>query len=208
MTIDGTAYPLPLPFFVIATQNNIELSGTYALPEAQLDRFAARIAVGYPDRDAERQILINQRYTRPVETLPAVLNAEEILAMQAAVRDIHIDESVQGYILDIVGATRLLPTVLLGASPRGSLSLMYACQAKAALAGRNFVKPDNVKASRTQRPEPSDYCAPGATRARHHGGRLRAGSDSADAGSCQSARMTHRGFPFWPSSPRPPSPTL
>ncbi|HZP83230.1 MAG TPA: MoxR family ATPase [Chthonomonadaceae bacterium] len=146
VTIDGVGYPLPSPFFVIATQNNIELSGTYPLPEAQLDRFAARLAIGYPDRDSEMQILVNQRHSRPVDSIPAVMNAEDILAMQSAVRDVHVDESVQGYILDIVTATRSLPTVSLGASPRGSLNLLYACQARAALTGRNFVKPDDVKA--------------------------------------------------------------
>ena len=146
VTLDGATYPLPAPFFVIATQNNIEMSGTYALPEAQLDRFMARIAVGYPDRDAEREILLHQKHGRPVDGLPAILTGPEIIEMQTAIRDIHIDDSVQGYILDIVGATRAMPAVLLGASPRGSLCLMCACQARAALLGRNFVKPDDVKA--------------------------------------------------------------
>jgi MoxR-like ATPase len=146
VTIDGTAYPLPSPFFVIATQNNIELSGTYPLPEAQLDRFAARLAIGYPDHDAEMQILVNQQHTRPVDTIPAVVDTAEILAMQSLVRDVHVDESVRSYILDIVSATRSLPSVALGASPRGSLNLMYASQARAAITGRNFVKPDDVKA--------------------------------------------------------------
>ncbi len=146
VTIDGTAYPLPAPFFVIATQNNIELSGTYPLPEAQLDRFAARLAIGYPDREAELQILVNQQHARPVDSIPAVVSTEEILAMQSVVRDIYVDDSVRAYILDIVTATRTLPAVSLGASPRGSLNLMYACQARAAITGRNFVKPDDVKA--------------------------------------------------------------
>jgi MoxR-like ATPase len=146
VTLDGSTYPLPAPFFVIATQNNIEMSGTYALPEAQLDRFMARIAMGYPDRDAERQILLHQKHGRPVDTLPVILTAAEILEMQSAIREIHVDDSVQGYILDIVAATRVMPAVQLGSSPRGSLSLMYACQARAALLGRNFIKPDDVKA--------------------------------------------------------------
>jgi len=145
VTIDGVGHPLPSPFFVIATQNNIELSGTYPLPEAQLDRFAARLTIGYPDKEAERKILTAQRHTRPVDSIVPVMNVEEILQVQSAVRDIHVDESVQGYILDIVAATRTMPTILLGASPRGSLNLMYACQARAGLMGRNYVLPDDVK---------------------------------------------------------------
>lgn len=146
VTIDGDAQMLPSPFFVIATQNNIEMSGTYPLPEAQLDRFAARIAIGYPDREAERSVLSNQRHHRPVDAIAPVTSAVEILEMQRAVRDVHVDGSVQEYILDLVTATRTLPAVSLGASPRGSLSLLYASQARAALQGRNFVKPDDVKA--------------------------------------------------------------
>lgn len=149
VTIDGVAQMLPSPFFVIATQNNIELSGTYPLPEAQLDRFAARISIGYPDREAEMRILTNQRHVRPVDSMVPVMDAAEILMMQTAVRDIHVDESIQGYILDLVAATRALPTVSLGASPRGSLNLLYASQARAALQGRNYVKPDDVKALAT-----------------------------------------------------------
>jgi MoxR-like ATPase len=146
VTIEGTGYPLPSPFFVIATQNNIELSGTYALPEAQLDRFAARISIGYPDRAAELQVLQNQRHARPVDTVPSVVCASEILEMQAAVRDIHVDESVLNYILDLVAFTRTLPSVSLGGSPRGSLSLLFACQARAAVQGRTHVRPDDAKA--------------------------------------------------------------
>lgn len=149
VTIDGVPQTLPSPFFVIATQNNIELSGTYPLPEAQLDRFAARLSMGYPGRDAEMRILAEQRRARPVDTINPVTDAAEILAMQAVVRDIHVDETVQGYILDIVTATRTLPVVSLGASPRGSLNLLYACQARAAMQGRNFVTPDDVKALAT-----------------------------------------------------------
>ena len=146
VTIEGVARMLPAPFFVIATQNNIELSGTYPLPEAQLDRFAARISIGYPDREAEGRILMNQRVLKPVDSIPTILSSEEILAMQAAVREIHVDKDIQNYILDIVTSTRTLPAVSLGASPRASLSLMYASQARAAIQGRDFVKPDDVKA--------------------------------------------------------------
>jgi MoxR-like ATPase len=146
VTIDGESHPLPSPFFVIATQNNIEMSGTYPLPEAQMDRFAARMGIGYPDRDSEMKMLTDQRHIRPVDSIVPAMEAGEILAMQSAVRDVHVDESIQGYILDVVATTRLLPAVALGASPRGSLALLHACQARAALQGRNFVKPDDVKA--------------------------------------------------------------
>lgn len=146
VTIDGVAQPLPSPFFVIATQNNIEMSGTYPLPEAQLDRFTARLGMGYPDREAEARILGGQFQARPVDTIAPVMDAADILAMQSGVRDVHVDAAIQGYILDIVGLTRTLPAVALGASPRGSLGLMHAAQALAALQGRSFVKPDDVKA--------------------------------------------------------------
>jgi MoxR-like ATPase len=146
VTIDGVGHTLPTPFFVIATQNNIELSGTYPLPEAQLDRFAARLTIGYPERDAEMRILREQRNVRPVDTIAPVTNDKEILMMQSAVRSIHVDDGIQTYILDITSATRTLPAVSLGASPRGSLNLLYACQARAALQGRSYVTPDDVKA--------------------------------------------------------------
>jgi MoxR-like ATPase len=146
VTIEGTGYPLPSPFFVIATQNNIELSGTYSLPEAQLDRFAARISIGYPDRAAELQVLQNQRHSRPVDAIPTVCSASEILEMQSSVRDVHVDEGLLGYILDLVEFTRSMPSVSLGASPRGSLGLLYASQARAAVQGRTYVRPDDVKA--------------------------------------------------------------
>ncbi|HEV2473340.1 MAG TPA: AAA family ATPase, partial [Chthonomonadales bacterium] len=146
VTIDGAAHALPSPFFVIATQNNIEVGGTYPLPEAQLDRFAARISIGYPEREAEMRILTDQMFSRPVDAIGAVVTAEEVREMQTVVRTIHVDPGVQGYILDIVGSTRLLPMVSLGASPRGSLNLLFACQARAGLLGRDYVKPDDVKA--------------------------------------------------------------
>lgn len=146
VTIDGTPHRLPSPFFVIATQNNIEMSGTYPLPEAQLDRFTARIAMGYPDREAEARILGGQFKAQPVESIESVMDAEEILEMQQAVRAVHVEADVQRYILDIVGATRALPTLALGASPRGSLGLLHAAQAYAAMQSRNEVYPDDVKA--------------------------------------------------------------
>lgn len=145
VTIDGITHPLPAPFFVIATQNNIELTGTYPLPEAQLDRFAARVAIGHPDRDAEMQILSTQKHSRPVDSVPAVVSASEILQMQSAVRDVHVDSAVQGYVVDVVAATRTLSAVLLGASTRGAQNLLHTCQARAAIEGRAFVKTDDVK---------------------------------------------------------------
>ncbi len=145
VTIDGEPHALPRPFFVIATQNNVEFSGTYPLPEAQLDRFAAKIAIGYPDRAAEREILSGKRRSAAQDAAPPVMSAAEIVALQSAIRDIYVDRSVQDYILDIVGATRSAAGVALGASPRGSLSLLHAAQARAALKGRDHVRPDDVK---------------------------------------------------------------
>lgn len=146
VTVDGITYHLPSPFFVIATQNNIEMSGTYPLPEAQLDRFAARLSIGYPGRSDEMKILENQMHSRPVDSIKPVMTAEEVVQLQKAVRDIHIDSSLRQYILEIVTATRSHAAIALGASPRGSLSLLYASQALAAVTGREYVTPDDVKA--------------------------------------------------------------
>lgn len=146
VTIDGTPRPLPSPFFVIATQNNIEMSGTFPLPEAQLDRFAARISIGYPDRVAEMKILNLQRHSIPVDDIASVIDPQTLVAVQNAIKEIHVKDFIMGYILDIVAATRMMPSVQLGASPRGSLSLLHACQARAALQGRDAVIPDDVKA--------------------------------------------------------------
>lgn len=146
VTIDGVPQPLPTPFFVIATQNNIEMSGTFPLPEAQLDRFMARISIGYPDREAEMTILRMQRQSVPVDSIRPVTDAGTLLQIQSLIREIHVKDFIQGYILDIVTATRMLPAVSLGASPRGSLGLLHASQARAALQGRDAVTPDDVKA--------------------------------------------------------------
>jgi MoxR-like ATPase len=146
VTADGVTYKLPSPFFVIATQNNIELSGTYPLPEAQLDRFTARIAVGYPGREDEMTILVSQMHTRPVDHIVGVMNPEEVVGIQQEIRDIYVDSDLRKYILDVVTATRVHPAVSLGASPRGSLYLLYASQAHAAIAGRDHVWPDDIKA--------------------------------------------------------------
>jgi MoxR-like ATPase len=146
VTADGVTYLLPEPFFVIATQNNIELSGTYPLPEAQLDRFTARIHMGYPGPRDELHILENQTRFRPVDSIEPVLTPAAVVACQAGVREIHVDSALREYILAIVTATREHPAVSLGASPRGSLSLMYASQALAAIYGRAYVTPDEIKA--------------------------------------------------------------
>ena len=145
VTVDGTTYPLPSPFFVIATQNNIELSGTYPLPEAQLDRFIARISVGYPGRDDELRIMNSQRHERPLDAITPVMSSSEVSSLQKVVRDVRVDPSLQQYIVEIVTTTRNMPAVALGASPRGSLGLMYLSQARALLAGRAYVTPDDVK---------------------------------------------------------------
>ncbi len=147
VTVEGTSYPLATPFLVIATQNPIDLEGTYVLPEAQLDRFIMRIAVGYPGREEEREILSRRRARRTEEAHVAKMTSRaELLAMQAALEDMHVDPSVEEYIVDIVRATREDPRVALGASPRGSLALLRLARAEAALRRSDFVTPDDVKA--------------------------------------------------------------
>ena len=145
VTVDGVTYHLPEPFLVMATQNPIEYEGTFPLPEAQLDRFFIRLQLGYPKEREEIAILDAQRVIHPLETIEQVLNAEELLAAQAEVKDIHIAEPVKAYIVGVVSATRSHPDVYLGASPRGSLALARASQAYAMLQGRDFVLPDDVK---------------------------------------------------------------
>ncbi|HEY5489296.1 MAG TPA: MoxR family ATPase, partial [Candidatus Limnocylindrales bacterium] len=145
-TIDGVTYAMPRPFLVIATQNPIEYEGTFALPEAQLDRFLLRLHLGYPGMLEEIVILDEQKKTHPIDDLQVVASLEELRAMQEGVRDIYVDSSVSEYIVRLVNATRNHPDVYLGASPRGSLALYRAGQAFAALGGRDYVIPDDVKA--------------------------------------------------------------
>jgi MoxR-like ATPase len=145
-TIDGTTYQMPEPFLVIATQNPIEYEGTFALPEAQLDRFMLRIRLGYPSLADEQTILEEQKLSHPLEDLKEVLGVAELLQLQASVREIYVDPSVAEYIVRLVNATRTHPDVYLGASPRGSLALYRTGQALAALAGRDYVIPDDIKA--------------------------------------------------------------
>jgi MoxR-like ATPase len=144
-TVDGTTYAMPDPFLVIATQNPIEYEGTFALPEAQLDRFMLRIRLGYPQPLDEVMILDEQKRRHPLEQLEVVCSVDELRGMQNAIRDIYVDPSVAEYIVRLVGATRTHPDVYLGASPRGSIALYRAGQALAGLMGRDYVIPDDVK---------------------------------------------------------------
>lgn len=145
-TIDGVTYRMPEPFLVIATQNPIEYEGTFALPEAQLDRFMLRIRLGYPQMLDEIVILDEQKRTHPLEELHEVCSVEELRELQAAVREVYVDPTVADYIVRLVNATRVHPDVYLGASPRGSIALYRAGQALAGLLGRDYVIPDDVKA--------------------------------------------------------------
>jgi MoxR-like ATPase len=144
-TIDGVTYTMPDPFLVIATQNPIEYEGTFALPEAQLDRFMLRLKLGYPQPIEEIVILDEQKRSHPLEEIEEVCGVDELRELQAAVREIYVDSSVSDYIVRVVNATRTHPDVYLGASPRGSLALYRAGQALAALMGRDYVIPDDVK---------------------------------------------------------------
>jgi MoxR-like ATPase len=145
VTLDGITHPLPRPFLVLATQNPVEFEGTFPLPEAQLDRFLLRLEMGYPLLADERQIIRTQRVRHPIEQLAAVGDGQDFLALSQQVTDIHLDESLEDYILQLVQASRTHPDLALGASPRGSLALYKTCQALAALQGRDFVIPDDIK---------------------------------------------------------------
>ncbi len=146
LTVDGVTHPLPQPFIVLATQNPIEYEGTFPLPEAQLDRFLLRISLGYPEKTDELVILERQRKQHPIDTLAQVLSVESLMQMQEQVKDIYVDDLIKDYIVSLVIATRHHEDVYLGASPRGSLSLYRASQAHAAIRGRDYVTPDDVKA--------------------------------------------------------------
>jgi MoxR-like ATPase len=147
VTVEGQSFPLTQPFLVIATQNPIELEGTYPLPEAQLDRFLMRVAVGYPEPDAEREILRRRRERRSdVATVPTIVTRAELLAMQEALEDVFVSDGLERYVVALAQATRADHRVALGASPRGSLALLKLARAEAAIRGRDFVLPDDVKA--------------------------------------------------------------
>jgi MoxR-like ATPase len=149
VTTDGETRALPRPFFVIATQNSIEMTGTYPLPEAQLDRFFARLSLGYPSKGDEAEVLMRQQVGSPLELVSQIVDLETLLEMQVSVRDVFVHESVRNYIVDVVRATRESNQLLMGASPRGSLLLMRAAQGHAAMNGNEFVLPDDVKAMAT-----------------------------------------------------------
>jgi MoxR-like ATPase len=147
VTVEGTTYPVPLPFVVLATQNPIELEGTYPLPEAQLDRFIMRLRVGYPNIEEERQILAQRGARRQDKIdLTPVIAAAQLLQIQAAVEQVHSSDAIEGYIASLTAATRQHPQVQVGASPRGSLALYQLARAHAMVHERDFVLPDDVKA--------------------------------------------------------------
>ncbi len=146
VTVEGTTRPLPDPFLLLATQNPIEYEGTFALPEAQLDRFLVRISLGYPDDEQERRIARRYRAARdPLTAVPAVLDGATVIALRETVREIHVSDEVEGYVTALVRATRTHPDIALGASPRASVALYRCSQAAAFLDGRDFVRPDDVK---------------------------------------------------------------
>ncbi|HLI06539.1 MAG TPA: MoxR family ATPase [Ktedonobacteraceae bacterium] len=145
VTVDGATYRLPDPFMVMATQNPIEYEGTFPLPEAQLDRFMMNIRLGYPQSSDEVNILNSQQHHHPLEDLAQIMTAEELVRIQQQVRTVHVDPSIREYIVSIANATRNHSNIYLGASPRGSLALFRAAQALAAMRGRGYVIPDDVK---------------------------------------------------------------
>jgi len=145
VTADGVTRRLPAPFLVLATQNPVEFEGTFPLPEAQLDRFMLRLTLGYPDGEAEKQMLQDQRHRHPIEAVAPVTSMSEVATLQARVGDVHVDDTVVNYLVRLVRATRAHPELALGASARGSLALFKGAQALAALRGRGYVLPDDVK---------------------------------------------------------------
>ena len=145
VTVDGVTMPLPSPFMVIATQNPVELQGTFPLPEAQLDRFLLKLALGYPNPGDEDIMLLRFERSNPLEVLSAVTSASEIMDIKRQVQEIYMEPSVRHYILEVIGKTRANPSIALGGSPRASLALYRSCQALAFIQGRDFVLPDDVK---------------------------------------------------------------
>ncbi|GCE11836.1 AAA family ATPase [Tengunoibacter tsumagoiensis] len=145
VTVDGITYQLPSPFMVMATQNPIEYEGTFPLPEAQLDRFMMNIRLGYPQPRDEMNILDSHQHHHPLEDLAQIMTAEELITIQQQVRNVHVDPSIREYIVGIANATRSHQNIYLGASPRGSLALFRASQALAAMRGRGYVIPDDIK---------------------------------------------------------------
>jgi len=145
VTVDGVTHTLPSPFMVLATQNPIEYEGTFPLPEAQLDRFLLRVRLGYPNQADEIEILDRQQLQHPIETLEAVITVEELQAAMKEIKKVYVSKPIKRYVVDLVNRTRQSQDVYLGASPRGSLALFRTGQAVAAMAGRDFVLPDDIK---------------------------------------------------------------
>ena len=145
VTVDGQTYPLPVPFMIIATQNPVEYHGTFPLPEAQLDRFLLRLKIGYPARQDEARIIRGTDYYDQAQSLPPVLTAADVVALQTAVDAVRLDEALLGYILDVVKETRNARAIKLGVSPRGALLLRRAAQAYALTFGRDYVTPDDIQ---------------------------------------------------------------
>ena len=145
VSVDGHTHELPAPFMVIATQNPFEFEGTYPLPESQLDRFLLRMSMGYPQREDELQILVSHRDSEPVDSLRPVIDAAQVVELQEAVRGVRVDDSIYGYVLNIVESTRQCDELHVGVSTRGALCLTRAAQALAMIEGRQFVSPDDVK---------------------------------------------------------------
>ena len=146
VTVDGITHQLPRPFMVLATQNPIEYEGTFPLPEAQLDRFLLRVRLGYPKKSDEILVLDRQQFKHPIEDLDKVVSVEEVLLAQETVKNVYVAPAVKSYLVELTRRTREYPEVYLGASPRGSLTLYRAGQARAAMNGRDFVLPDDIKA--------------------------------------------------------------
>jgi len=145
VTVDGVTHYLVKPFLVLATQNPIEYEGTFPLPEAQVDRFLLRLRLGYPSAENEIRVLESQQFRHPIENVQQVVSVEDLLDAQDAIREIHVSPELKRYIVDIITHTREHPEVYLGASPRGSLALFRTAQAKAAIEGRDYVLPDDIK---------------------------------------------------------------
>ena len=149
VTVDGVTYPLPNPFMVIATQNPIEYEGTFPLPEAQLDRFLMRVRIGYPALHEEMKVLELQQLHHPIDSLKTVISLKELQQAQEVIKTVYVSPAIKRYIVDLVRATREHADIYLGSSPRGSLALSRAGQARAAMLGRNYILPDDIKALAT-----------------------------------------------------------
>jgi MoxR-like ATPase len=146
VTVDGVTHPMPDPFMILATQNPIEYEGTFPLPEAQLDRFLIRLQLGYPSPMEELTVLSAQQYGHPINNIQQAISVQELLTAQSAVREVYVADEIKQYIVALVNGTRQHPDVYLGSSPRGSLALFRCAQTRAAMAGRDYVIPDDVKA--------------------------------------------------------------